>query len=639
MLDAGTRRERSHRASAHSLGVSIHRSLGLLAFLLSGACASFPQGRELEYPKPAAGAVVSEHPLATQVGLDILEMGGNAADAAVATAFALAVVYPEAGNLGGGGFAIWVPHGGENPRALDFRETAPSGLSAALFSPSGRMSPELARVGPLAVGVPGSPMGLWQFHQDLGELPWALVVEPAIRLARDGYRVDAWLAYHLALEGSLDRMIRNPAARRHFYPGGRALREGERHIQPALASTLERIARQGPGGFYSGTSARALVDTIQSAGGVLDLSDLERYQAKWRAPIRGWYRGYEVITMPPPSSGGLVLLQSLQLLDGFPLDSERQTDMALKADLGLSQGAGVGARAVHWWIEALRRGFADRAVHLGDPDFNTLPTSELLSADWIAQRRISIGAEASPQVGPWRAAEVDQPYTSPVPLEPVPSADGETTHLCVLDRMGNAVSLTTTLNGFFGSGMMVEELGVLLNNEMDDFALAPGVPNQYGLVGSEANSILPGKRPLSSMTPTILLDGGRTVSMVIGSPGGPRIISAVLQVVLRTLVYRQDPADALAAPRLHQQWRPVWTEFEAGWDENLLKSLDRRGHERRTMQPSRSSVQLIQLEPGGAPRAVADPRRGGVGGVEGRSLPSPTRPGPELLEPLGTPQP
>jgi gamma-glutamyltranspeptidase/glutathione hydrolase len=587
-------------------------ALAVLVVLVAG-CTALTIGRgDDRFPKPARAAIVSEHPLATAAGLAILEQGGNAVDAAVATSLALAVVMPWAGNLGGGGFALWVPHGGGAPRALDFRETAPAALTAQHYFRDGEYVPELSRVGHLAVGVPGSAYGLWALHDELGKLSFGDVAEPAIRLARDGFRVDPWLAYFLNDPGYRELLMSSPAARRTFYPAGRPLAEGDLLVQTALAATIDRLARSGPSGFYEGLVARAIVRDMEASGGLVTLADLESYAPNWHAPVRGWFRGLEVISMPPPSSGGVLLLQVLRLLDGLPLDAKRADAMARHARDGRPDTVGLNELAVHWWIEALRRGFADRAEHLGDPAFHDVPVAELLSPAWIADRRISIGEEAAPDVAPWKLAPVE--------------AAGETTHVSVLDANGNAVSLTTTLNGFFGSGVMVGELGLLLNNEMDDFSVRPGIPNKFGLVGSQANAIEPGKRPLSSMTPTVLRQGGNTVTMVIGSPGGPRIITAVFQVILRTLVYGQSLSDAVAAPRLHQQWKPVWTEFEDGWDPVLRQELERRGHQTRDMEPRRSSVQAILLEPGGEPEAVSDPRRGGAAGVAGVGLTTPSRP-------------
>ena len=598
------------------------RGLAALLSLLPAAsvlsCSAFPDsGEDAGYPPPQRGAVVSEHPLATRVGLSLLEDGGNAVDAAVGTALALAVVYPQAGNLGGGGFAVWVPHDpAEDPLALDFRETTPAALTAAAFlDDEGKFVPDRSLMGHLAPGIPGSPRGLWELHARLGKLSFARVAAPAVELARDGFLVDAWLARDLAQEKARERMLFAGMAGSVFYPGGEPLEEGALLVQEQLADTLERYAREGPDAFYTGKVAGAIVSSLRAGGGVLSRKDLEGYEAKWRAPLRGWFRGHEIITVPPPSSGGLILLQVLSILDGFPLDEERlRTREAREQQAGHPLGPGengLSGRALHWWIEAMRRAFADRAVHMGDPDFHDVPVEQLLSPAWIAERRVSIGERATPDVGP-------------LPL-PLPET-GETTHLSVLDREGNAVSMTTTLNTSFGCGFMVPGAGFLLNNELDDFSIQAGVPNTYGLVGSAANALVPGKRPLSSMTPTIVRDSRRAVTMVIGSPGGPRIISSVIQVILRTHVYGESLHDAVAAPRLHQQWNPTATKFEEGWDSLLLQDLRNRHHELLGVTDRFGSVQVISLAIGGEPVAASDPRRGGAAGTEERPLSQPARP-------------
>ena len=562
--------------------------------------------------------VVSEHELATRAGVAILEAGGNAADAAVATALALAVVFPQAGNLGGGGFALWVPHDQEEPPLLlDFRETAPAQLTAAAFlDADGRPVPERSLAGPLASCVPGSPFGLWRFQRELGRLSFAEVARPALELARRGFAVDGTLAHDLLDPEDRARLSRAGMATAVFYPRGEPLREGELLQQKALADTLELLVAHGPPGFYAGPVAEGLVAELRSLGGVLSLADLASYEPKWREPLRGWFRGLEVITVPPPSSGGLVLLQVLAMLDGFPLDEEmestRAAARAVDPDSEVAR-VGISGRAIHWWVEAMRRAFADRALHLGDPDFHDVPVAELLAPWWIAERRISIGELADTHVGPWL---------------PEPAREGEnTTHLSVLDREGNAVSLTTTLNTRFGSGLMVRG-GFLLNNEVDDFALAPGVPNVFGLVGGEANALEPRKRPLSTMAPTVVREGGLTVSLVLGSPGGPRIVTALIQVLLRTEVHGQTLEDAVRAPRLHQQWSPSVTSFEEGWDPLLLQDLRNRDHAVEVLTETFGAVQAIRVEAGGEPEGVSDPRRSGLALAESLPKRAPPRPSP-----------
>lgn len=571
----------------------VRTTLAVLALALTVTCAGLPDFDERgSWPTPRTGMVVTEHPLATRAGAEILDRGGNAADAAVAAALALAVVYPQAGSLGGGGFALWVAHDpAEEPLFLDYRETAPRALRGAMFlDASGKRDPVLALESGLSVGVPGAAHGLHAFHDRLGRLSFEQVAAPAIRLARSGFPVDRLLAEELVEVES--KLARHPGARALFGAGATLLREGQTLRQEELAVTLERYARSGPRAFYEGPIAAALVQEVRDAGGVLTAQDLAGYRSVWRTPLRGWFRGLEIVTAPPPSSGGIALLQALSMLDGFPLDEERVNVLAEDP----SDSVGLSARALHWWIETMRLAFADRAEFLGDPDFVDVPVERLLSPERITSLRIAIGELANPAVG----------------AAPVAGAreGGETTHLSVLDRFGNAVSLTTTLNTNLGSGIVVRGTGVLLNDEMDDFSFAPDVPNVYGLVGGRANALEAGKRPLSSMTPTVVRDGGQVVRLVLGSPGGPRIITSVLEVLLRVVVYGQDLAAAVAAPRLHQQWSPPETSVEPGWNELLLQGLRDRSH---VLAPKDAwgSVQAIAVEPGGTPVGVSDPRSGG----------------------------
>lgn len=548
--------------------------------------------------RPAA--VVSAHPLATRAGLEILEAGGNAADAAVATALALAVVHPQAGNLGGGGFAVWVPTSGPaGALALDFRETAPRELDPSDFDDgSGGVDRDLALASVLAAGVPGSPAGLLELHGRLGTLPLAQVAAPALELARAGFAVDPFLAQDLAADALRARLARSPAALARFYPGGEPLEEGETLAQPELARTLLRLVEDGVAGFYRGPVADALVATIRDGGGEMDHEDLLAYAPVWREPVVSAFGRRTLVTMPPPSSGGILVLQVFAILEGEGFDyADAEPD----------------ARELHWWIEALRAGFADRAQHLGDPDHHDVPVDVLLDPVWLAERRHAIGPYANPDILPWVA--------------PVPESGGETTHLSVLDGFGNAVSLTTTLNTSFGSGIMVSGAGFLLNNEMDDFAIRPGAPNAYGLVGSEANAIAAGKRPLSSMTPTVVCAEDGSVELVIGSPGGPRIITSVFQVLARVLVHGQDLEQAVRAPRLHQQWKPQRTFVEEDFSERMVAELVRRGHTIERQDGHWSSVQAIRLREDGVLEAFADPRRGGVAGAPHRGfLHRPARP-------------
>lgn len=553
--------------------------------------------------------VVSAHPLATEAGVLILEQGGNAADAAVATALALCVVYPQAGNLGGGGFAIWVPHDtGEEPTVLDFRETAPAELTAEHFvDEKGEFVPRRSLDGPLGIGVPGSPAGLFTLQEEQGRLPFRKVIQPAIRLAREGFPVDPFLARALAQSRTRRRLLQGGMAGEVFYRGDKSPGAGEVLVQPQLAHTLELFVERGPDVFYSGIIGQAIAESVQAEGGVLRAEDLTSYRVNSLSALVGWFRGLEILTVPPPSSGGVALLQVLSMLDGFPLDEEREAAAARAVESGKPLPPGAAAlsgRALHWWVEAMRLAFADRAEHLGDPRFVEVPLYDLLSPERISRRRVSVGELANPGV---------------LPMQVRARESNDTTHLSVLDSDGNACSLTTTLNTGFGSGFMVPGYGFLLNNEIDDFAILSGIPNTYGLIGGRANAIEGGKRPLSSMTPTVIRDGGKVVRMVLGSPGGPRIISSVIQVILRKEVYQQSLADAVGAPRLHQQWNPPYTSLEEGWDPQLIQRLRDRHHEIRVVESKMGSVQAIFCEVGGDPVGVSDPRRGGSALAERQS--------------------
>ena len=566
----------------------VRASAGVAAFLLVLSGCAGVRGRADEALQ--AGVVVCEQPLAAEVGASILAQGGNAADAAVATALALAVVYPQAGNLGGGGFALWCSSAGD-VRALDFREVAPAAADPArLFDDAGRPLGELLLSSPLAVGVPGSPAGLEELlaRCGSGRFTLAQLCEPALKLAREGFVVPKSLAEDLLSAEDRERLERSVAARELFYPAGEPLRAGDVLAQPELALTLERYAAAGSRGFYFGPTADALVDELARAAlslpsgarwerGWITPEDLAGYKPKWREPLKAEFRGREVWTMPCPSSGGIVLLQVLAVLE-------------LRGAFGPSWDA----QFAHELAEAFRASFAERAEVLGDPDFFDVPVEELLSDSWKQRAAASIGERAS--------------------LERVPTLHAEgtnTTHLSVVDREGNAVSLTTTLNSSFGSGRVVKGAGFLLNNELDDFALGGGARNQYGLVGSAANRIRPGARPLSSMTPTIVRKDGR-VELVLGSPGGPRIITAVTQVLLRALAFGETLDAAVAAPRLHQQWSPRTTRIEADFPEEVAAELKARGHELERSKGRFASVQAILVLPDGSVIGASDPRNDGA---------------------------
>jgi gamma-glutamyltranspeptidase/glutathione hydrolase len=492
------------------------------------------------------GMVVSQNAIASQVGVDALEEGGTAVDAAVATAFALAVTHPTAGNIGGGGFLVHRNASGD-AIAYDFREVAPAGSSATMWFEDGEYSFERHHLSHLSVGVPGTVAGLYLAWQEHGSLPWRRLVEPAIALASDGFTVTHDLS--ASLKGVLRRMSQYPPSVAHFSKNGVPYEAGENFAQPDLARTLERIANEGPAGFYHGETARLIADEMRKNGGLITEADLARYEPKKREPIRGTYRDYEIISMPPPSSGGTVLVQMLNVLEEYDL-----------ASLGFGS-----AQSMHLIAEAMRRGYADRALYLGDPDFNAdMPILRLTSKAYAAEQRLSINTER---------ASVSSPTSFSWPAE-----SSETTHFSVVDRERNAVSLTYTLEFGYGSGIVVPGGGFLLNNEMGDFNAGPDTTNADGLIGTEPNLTAPGKRMLSSMTPTIVAKDGQ-LFMVTGSPGGRTIINTVLQTILNVTDFGMNIQEAIDAPRFHHQWLPDRINYERyGFSPDTMRLLESRGH-------------------------------------------------------------
>ncbi len=529
------------------------------------------------------GMVVAQERLAAGIGADILRRGGNAVDAAVATGFAMAVTYPRAGNIGGGGFMLVHRAGGE-AIAIDYRETAPAAATRDMFvGADGRPDPALSRDSALGIGVPGTVAGLALALEKYGSGRFTLreILTPAIALARDGIAITDDIADTLPRWHK--RLARWPASRRLFSRAdGTPLVEGDRLVQADLAATLESIAANGPRGFYEGPIAARLVQGIRIAGGIMTEEDLRSYRPVIRTPVRGRYRGHDIISMPLPSSGGIVLLESLNILEGFDL-------AAMKP----------GAPAtLHLMIEAMKRAYADRARFLGDPAFADAPLDRLLSKDYAARQRSTIDPErATPAAA--------------IAVLAAPSGGGDnTTHFSVVDADGNAVSNTYTLNFSYGVGLVAEGTGVLLNNELDDFTAAPGAANAYGLVGYAANLPGPGKRPLSSMTPTVVLKDGRVV-LVTGSPGGSRISSAVLQVIVNVLDHGMDVMAAIARPRLHHQWLPDEVRVEQGFDEATLEALRAMGHH-VTAPLGQTSANSIMAAPSAGWYGAADPRTRGA---------------------------
>jgi gamma-glutamyltranspeptidase/glutathione hydrolase len=490
--------------------------------------------------------VVSQDAIASAVGVQVMRDGGNAIDATVATAFALAVTYPTAGNIGGGGFAVYRPVDG-NPVGYDFRETAPAGASPTMFLSDGTYDPELHHNSHLAVGVPGTVAGLYQAWAEHGSTPWRLLLEPAIALARDGFIVSDGLARSLA--GVLPRMQAYPASVAQFSRDGNPYEAGDVLRQSALALTLQRIADRGAAGFYEGETAELIEREMVAHGGLITRRDLASYRAIQREPLVGSYRGYEIIAMPPISSGGTAVIQMLNILEGYDL---------------AATGSGSAA-TIHVLIESMRRAYADRARYLGDPDFTaTMPVSRLTSKAYANAQRLSIDLMQASVSAPDR-------FTWPTEGE-------ETTHLSVVDSNRNAVSLTYTLEQGYGSKITVPGAGFLLNNEMGDFNAAPQLTTRDGLIGTLPNLAEPGKRMLSSMTPTIVAREGELV-MVAGSPGGRTIINTVLLMILNVIDFGMNVQEAVDAPRIHHQWLPDVTRYERwGLSPDTLVLLANRGH-------------------------------------------------------------
>ena len=494
------------------------------------------------------GMVAAQEKIAAQVGVDILKDGGNAVDAAVATGFALAVTHPQAGNIGGGGFMLISLAAAKKLTAIDYRETAPAAASKDMFlDESGNVDRDRARYSRASAGVPGTVAGLLYALERYGTLPREKVLAPAIKLAEEGFPVSYGLAY--ALEKSHERFAADPSSQSYFeHPEGKPYKAGELLRQPDLAKTLRAISAEGARGFYEGPVAKLIEDEMKRDGGLITQEDLKTYTPIEREPVRGTYRGYDIVSMPPPSSGGVHVIQILNILEGYDL-----------AKLGHNT-----ASSLHRLVEAMRRAYADRAKYLGDPGFVKVPVAGLVSKQYAAQLRASIDLNHASKSEEISAGK------------PPGTESEQTTHFSIADKDGNAVSNTYTLNLAFGSGYSVDGAGFLLNNEMDDFSAKPGAPNAFGLLGGEANAITPGKRPLSSMAPTIVLKGGAPY-LVTGSPGGSTIITVVVQEIVNVLAYDMNVAQATAAARIHHQWQPDTVVSEPGVSDDTLRILESRG--------------------------------------------------------------
>jgi gamma-glutamyltranspeptidase/glutathione hydrolase len=492
------------------------------------------------------GMVVSASELASQVGIDILKKGGNAVDAAVAVGFTLAVTYPAAGNLGGGGFMVIHLKDGKNT-TIDYREKAPITAKENLYLDSlGNYDPNLSQFGVTSVGVPGSVAGLIYALEKYGSLSLEDVIQPAIDLAENGFNLEYQLAK--SLENENNYFVKYASSKKIFTKNGSPLKEGEKLLQSDLANTLKQISDNGVKGFYEGKIAQLIVSQIKSNGGYITLKDLQSYNATERVPIQTNYRGYDVVTMGPPSAGGITLLQLLNILENHNFEVK---------EWGSS-------KYIHLLVEAMKYVFADRSIHIGDPDFYNVPEKWLISKTYAKEIFNKIGETATPSENIF-------------PGNPPQKESEETTHYSVIDRYGNAVSTTTTLNSSYGSKIVVEGAGFLLNNEMDDFSSKPGIPNQFGLIGSEANKIESGKRMLSSMTPTIIIKKGKPF-MIVGSPGGSTIPTVILQIILNVLEFKMDISQAINMPRIHHQWLPDKIDYEKfGLSLDVIDALKKKG--------------------------------------------------------------
>ena len=540
-----------------------------------------PSNAELQrVPVVAAhGMVASQEKHASQIGVDVLRRGGNAVDAAVAVGFALAVALPKAGNIGGGGFMLVYLAKQHRTIAIDYRESAPAATTPDVFlNDKGEADPKKSRDSGLAIGVPGTVAGLALAHARYGSGKFTLaeLMAPAIALARDGFAVEDDLVDSLLLYAP--RLERWPSSAKIFIKAsGTPLGQGDRLVQPDLAATLEQIAQGGPRRFYEGPIADKIAAAARAAGGSMTSDDLKHYHAVLRKPLHGTYRGYEIAAMPPPSSGGVHLIEMLNILEGYPLRK-----------LGTAT-----PQSEHLIIEAMKRAYADRAEYLGDSDQVKVPIARLISKAYAASLRGAINPDRA------RAATDIHPGSAT-------TSGGNTTHFSVVDRFGNAVANTYSLNFNYGLGLVAEGTGIVLNNELDDFAAKPGAPNAFSLVGGNANAPGPAKRPLSSMSPTIVFRNAKPV-LVTGAPGGSRIITTVLQVMLNVIDYDMNVAEAVAAPRVHHQWLPDEVVVENGIAADTISALEARGHKVRTV-PTSGSANSIAITP-----------KGLMGGADARS--------------------
>ncbi len=563
-------------------------------FVFIGLCflnalpAQIAWGKPVPPTQSAHSMVTSAHPLATQVGVTILKQGGNAVDAAAATALAISVVTPFSAGIGGGGFMLLKQSNTGAIKALDFREKAPLKATATMYlDAKGKVKPKASTDGYLAVGVPGTIAGLAEAQQRYGKLPWAKVVQPAIALAQQGFIVSD--RFTAATQERLPMLQSNPAARAIFTQKGQPFKPGTRITQRDLGKTLGAIS-QNPKRFYSGDIATAITRDMQRNGGLITLADLKAYRPTWRSPVCGTFKTLQVCSMPPPSSGGVHLIELLNLWSNAKLESQPWHS----------------PDSLHFMAEAMKIAYADRAIHLGDPGFVKVPVAALINPAYAALRSREISMNRARSAQEVKAA-------SPAILQKFlkKTESTETSHLNVIDQNRNAVSLTFTVNLGFGAGVVAARTGIVLNNEMDDFAIAPNIPNAFGLVGNKANAIAPGKIPLSSMTPTLVSEKGQ-VKMALGASGGSTIITTVFQILLNSLVYQMDAGQAVSAPRFHGQWLPDRLRLEQdGFNETTLQTLRVRGHIVDVRSPW-GNANLIQVKPDRTLEGAADPRGEGI---------------------------
>lgn len=567
-----------------------HLALGALTafpfmFVASATAqqAAIYSSKDRFYPVYAAnGMVASQEALATRIGASILEQGGNAVDAGAAVAFALAVTLPRAGNIGGGGFMIIHDADSGETVAVDYREKMPAaGTRDMYLDAEGNADSKLSRFHGLAIGVPGTVAGMALALEKYGSMTLKEVIAPAIELAEKGIVVTPDLADSLI--GLKDRLQQWPSTVPVFYKeDGVPYEPGETLVQADLANSLKLIAEQGQDAFYKGAIGEKIVAEVRNAGGIMTMDDLAAYEAKVREPARGTYRGYEIVSMPPPSSGGAHIIQILNILEGYPISF-----------LGHNTG-----ETIHLMAEAMKLAYADRSEYLGDSDFVDVPLTGLTSKAYAAELRSKISRNRV------------TPSATIKPNNPLPFESNETTHFSIVDKDGNAVANTYTINFSYGTGLVAGGTGILLNNEMDDFSAKPGVPNAYGLIGGDANAVEPGKRPLSSMSPTIVLNDGKPL-LVTGSPGGSRIITTTLQVIMNVIDHGMNVAEATAAVRIHDQWLPEEIRIEEGLSGDTIRVLESLGHNVVT-KGAMGSTQSIMISDQGFLLGASDPRRAGA---------------------------